>query len=57
MTKRNTAALFLAGVAALTLVAVPTVAQAGPRDKARVICQSGKKASNIKKCKEYGGRR
>ena len=59
--KFNAAALVLAGLAALALVAVPTVASAFPGDNKRkdaiYQCKSGKRVTNTKKCKENGGKK
>jgi hypothetical protein len=63
MTKRNKSGLFLAGFAALALVAAPAVAWAGGgagsannRNPNSVTCKSGKRPANAKLCKENGGK-
>jgi hypothetical protein len=52
----NAAGFFLAGFAALAIVVAPTVASARGKDKPNSgFCKSGKRAPDIKDCKENGG--
>ncbi len=65
MKKPIVAALLLAGFATLALAAVPTPVSAagtGTRSGSNsninvVICKSGKRVENVKKCKENGGKK
>jgi hypothetical protein len=57
MKKCNAAALLLAGFSALALVVAPTVASARDRDNPNYgFCKSGQRVTDIKQCKENGGK-
>jgi hypothetical protein len=54
----KTAIKFFACIVAVSFVAAPLAAMARINDKANSgICKSGKRAGDIKNCKENGGKR